>query len=282
MSRGWRRAGRGARPMMQAIRYGPLPAQVGDFHLPPVPRPPVACLLHGGFWRMPHGRDQMTAVAEDLAARGFAAWNLGYRRLGEPGGGWPGTLDDVAAGITHLARLVDEGVALDLDRVVVVGHSAGGHLALWAGARLGPREAALPRVRVRAAVGLAPIADLARAYELEVGGRVVAEFIGGPPAAHPDRCRAASPMEMLPLGTRQLILHGTADTAVPIELSRRYARAATAAGDIVELIELPNTGHMEYLSPGSEAHATLCRWLQALPGGPASRHDPLGQEDSDP
>jgi acetyl esterase/lipase len=224
----------------------------------------VACLLHGGFWRMPWGRDQMSPVAEDLASRGLAVWNLEYRRLGAPGGGWPGTLEDAAAGIDHLVELAADGIDLDLDRVVVIGHSAGGHLALWCGARRRPRGAPPPRVRIAAAVGLAPIADLARAYDLGVGGAVVAELLGGPPAEVPDRCRAASPIELLPLGIPHLVLHGTADDAVPIELSRRYARAAAAAGDPVELVELAGSGHMEFLDPGSVAHAALRRWLGAF------------------
>jgi dipeptidyl aminopeptidase/acylaminoacyl peptidase len=124
---------------------------------------------------------------------------------------------------------------------------------------------------VLAAIGLAPIADLADAYVRKVGGEVVAELLGGAPGQYPERLRAASPMEMLPLRVRQLILHGTADAAVPIDLSRRYARAAEAAGDAVELIELPGTGHMEYLDPSSEAHTTLCRWLLAAMNKPGMR-----------
>jgi acetyl esterase/lipase len=218
---------------------------------------------------MPHGREQMAAIADDLASRGFAVWNLEYRRLGAPGAGWPATMDDVAAGIDHLAQLPAGGVDFDPGRVTVVGHSAGGHLALWAGGRDRSRRARSPRVRLLAVVGLAPIADLARAYESKVGGDVVAELLGGSPSQCPERYREASPMERLPLGVRQLILHGTADDVVPIDLSRRYARAAEAAGDTIELVELPGTGHMEYLDPGSEAHAILCRWLSAATSGPA-------------
>jgi acetyl esterase/lipase len=247
----------------RGIRYGPAVGQEADLHCPTTRRPAVVCLLHGGFWRMPHGREQMAAIADDLASRGFAVWNLEYRRLGAPQAGWPATLDDAAAGLDHLARLSAEGVDLDLDRVVVVGHSAGGHLALWVAGRRRSRDTHSPRVRVCGAVGLAPIADLARAYDLQVGGEVVAELLGGPPSQYPERCRAASPIEMLPLRVRQLILHGAADDVVPIELSRRYAHAAIAAGDAVELIELSGAGHMEYLDPQSEAHATLCRWLAA-------------------
>jgi acetyl esterase/lipase len=167
----------------QTHRYGPAPGQEGDLYLPAVPQPPVICLLHGGFWRMPHGRDQMTAIAGDLAARGFAVWNLEYRRLGQPQAGWPGTMDDVAAGIDHLARIASAGADLDLERITVVGHSAGGQLSLWVAARSHQRNLGERPVRVRAAVGLAPIADLARAYEMKVGGEVVAV---GPP--RPSRC----------------------------------------------------------------------------------------------
>jgi len=118
---------------------------------------------------------------------------------------------------------------------------------------------------------LAPIADLARAYDSKVGGGVVAELLGGPPSEYAERCRDASPIEMLPLRVRQLILHGTADDVVPIDLSRRYSRAAEAAGDVIELIELSGTGHMEFLDPGSVAHTTLHRWLSAFLSAPGLR-----------
>jgi acetyl esterase/lipase len=253
---------------MQTIRYGSSGDQEADLYLPSASRPAVVCLLHGGFWRMPYGRDQMAAIADDLASRGLAVWNLEYRRLGTAGAGWPATMDDVAAGIDHLAELSLGGVDLDLDRVIVVGHSAGGHLALWVAGRNRSESAQSPRVRVQAAVGLAPVADLARAYDLKVGGEVVSELLGGTPSQCPKRYQAASPIEMLPLRVRQLVLHGTADDAVPIDLSRRYARAAHAAGDTVELIELSGTGHMEYLDPNSEAYATLCRWLSSAMSEP--------------
>lgn len=249
---------------MQTIQYGPYAGQEGDLYLPTGRRPPVVCFLHGGFWRLPYGRDQMTAIAQDLARRGLAVWNLEYRRLGAPGGGWPETFRDVATGIDHLATLVAGGLDLDLDRVAVVGHSAGGQLALWSPARdraCGERGT-VRRVRVAAAVGLAPIADLACALERRVGGDVVAELLGGSPGQQPARYAAASPRALLPLGVPQLLVHGTADGVVPIEITRAYAEAAKAAGDPVDLVELAGSGHMEYLDPSSAAHATLCRWLR--------------------
>jgi acetyl esterase/lipase len=252
---------------MRTIPYGRAADQEGDLHLPERPRPPVVCLLHGGFWRLRYARDQMTAIADDLAGRGFAVWNLEYRRLGSAGG-WRGTFQDVAAGIDHLAALVDAGFELDLAQVTVVGHSAGGQLALWAAARArrGNSGMAVPRVAVAAAVGLAPVADLIRAHELALSQGVVAELLGGSPAEHPERYRAASPIALVPLGVRQLIIHGTADETVPIEIARRYAEAAQAAGDPVRLVELPGAGHMEFLDPASLAHATLCGWLAEFPG----------------
>lgn len=206
---------------------------------------------------MPYGRDQMTAIAQDLAARGFAVWNLEYRRLGTAAGGWPATFDDAITGIGHLTSFVADGIDLDLDRVTVAGHSAGGHLALWSAARK-------PRVQIRAAIGLAPVADLVRAYDLGVGGGAIAELLGGSPTDQAARYQAASPRAMLPLGVRQLVIHGTADDVVPVEIARSYTQAARAAGDTVDLLELPDTGHMDFLDPSSAAHATLCDRLARM------------------
>jgi acetyl esterase/lipase len=260
---------------MRTIKYGPSDYQEGDLYVPDGSRPPVICLLHGGFWRMPYGRDEFNPVARDLAARGFAVWNLEYRRLGAAGGGWPETLQDVAAGIDHLAMVVAEGTELDLDRVTVVGHSAGGHLALWSAARTENRGTLRVPTRVRpaAAAGLAAVVDLARAHALSVGNSAVAELLEGSPDQQPIRYATASPIALLPLGVKQLIIHGAADETLPIEVARDYAQVARAAGDSIQFSELPAAGHMNYLDPGSEAHTTLCRWL----GQPTSTgHRPVG------
>jgi acetyl esterase/lipase len=253
---------------MRAIAYGLAESQAADLYVPRAVRPPVVCLLHGGFWRMPFDRAQFDPVARDLATRGFAVWNLEYRRLGAPSGGWPATFHDVAAGVDHLASLVAEGAELDLSRVIVVGHSAGGHLALWSAAR--GRHPSLPRTPSRvkpvATAGLAAIVDLARTFALGAGNGAVAELLGGSPDEHPARYAAASPMALLPLGVPHLIVHGIADEALPVETARDYVRAATAAGDSVEFVALPRAGHMDYLDPGSEAHHMLCRWLERLTG----------------
>lgn len=243
--------------------YGLQPSQCGELYLPAASRPPVVCLLHGGFWSMPYGKDQLAPLAEDLAKRGFAAWNLEYRRLGE-GGGWPATLLDVGAGIDHLAELAKHH-DLDLHRVAAIGHSAGGHLALWAAGRHHAAEIDArfaPRVRVSAAVGQAPVADLARAHALGLGRGVVDRLLEGPPEAQPQRYAAASPAQLLPLGVPQLLVQGAADDIVPPEISRSYVAAARQAGDEVDYIELPGVGHFEHIDVASPAWAKAAEWLE--------------------
>lgn len=247
---------------VRTFRYGDDVAQVGDLYLPKAHHPPVVCLLHGGFWRMPFGRDQLDTIARELSARGLAVWNLEYRRLGAAGGGYPGTLLDVDAGIDHLVELARH-IDLDLGRVVVAGHSAGGHLALWSGAR---RRAKLNgvsgRVRPIAVAGLAPVCDLETAYTSGVGNGAAAAFLGGAPTDVPGRYAAASPLSLLPLGVRQLVIHGGDDDALPIQASRVYVEAARAAGDPIDFLDLPDVGHMEFIDPSSKAFGRFRLWLE--------------------
>ncbi len=251
---------------MRDIEVGSDPAQAGDLHRPDADHPPVVCLLHGGFWSMPYGRGPLTPLADDLARRGIAAWNLSYRRLGAPGGGWPGTFSDVAAGVDHLAMLSAAGANLDLSRVAVIGHSAGGHLALWVAGR--PRASGepsgAPRVRIAAACGLAPISDLTQAHALGLGRGVVGALLGGSPREVPARYAAASPTALLPLGIPQLLVHGTADDEVPVDMTRGYVRQARDAGDPVELLELPGAGHFEHLDPEGESWIAVVAWLERV------------------
>jgi acetyl esterase/lipase len=232
--------------------YGNDPSQFGELWLPDGEGPhPVAVVLHGGFWRHRYDLRLMEALCADLAGHGRAAWNVEYRRLGG-GGGWPATLDDVAAAID---RLADLDARLDLRRVATVGHSAGGHLALWAATR------ERPGVPVTAAVGQAAVTDLAHAARLALSGGVVAELLGGPPEAVPERYAAASPIERLPAGVPVLLVHGARDDTVPVSLSRDYLRAAVAAGGACDLVVGERDGHFEHLDPASAAWGTVIRWL---------------------
>jgi len=228
-------------------------------------------VVHGGLWLDAFGRDLMDPVCADLAERGWLAWNLEYRRVGSggrgsrwAGGGWPGTFADVAAGIDHLARGLAPDVA-DLERLTVLGHSAGGQLAMWAAARPGLPDGAPgahAEVVVRRVVSLAGVLDLTAAVEDPhrlVGG--VVGLLGGRPDEVPDRYLLASPVERLPLGIPQLVVHGEHDGTVPPAHSREFARRADEAGDRVDVAIVPLTGHMDVIDPRSAAWATVAAWL---------------------
>ena len=232
--------------------------QVADLGLPEGPRPhPVAVLLHGGFWRVPYRRDQMEPLAADLRHRGWATWNVEYRAMGARwrggGGGWPVTGEDVAAAIDVLAVT---GLPLDLRRVVAIGHSAGGHLALWAGSR---RDA---RVPLAGAVGQGAVCDLELGARLHLSRDVVQDFCGGEPEDVPEAYRDASPARRVPAGIPQLLVHGDRDPNVPVELATSYAAAARAAGDDVTLVVRPGEGHFEHLDPTSMAWRAVTDWLE--------------------
>jgi acetyl esterase/lipase len=211
--------------------------------------PPVAVLVHGGFWRRRYGRELQGGIARDLVARGWAAWNVEYRRLGA-GGGWPQTLDDVGAAIDALP-----GDGLDLGRVVAIGHSAGGQLAVWAAAR---DEA---RVRVTGAVSQAGALDLHELSRLGTSDAVVHQLLAGTPDEVPHRYDAASPARRLPIGVPLLIVHGERDEDVPVHISREFAAAATAAGDDCELVVIDDESHYEHLEPASRSWRAVIEWL---------------------
>ncbi len=252
--------------------YGGHRAQFAELTLPAVATEPaqlpVIVLIHGGFWRARYSLRLSDPLVADLAARGFAVWNLEYRRLGwlRGGGGWPATLLDVAAGIDALAAVRDGGAPLDLGRVATVGHSAGGHLALWAAARAGlpagvPGSA--PVVTLAGAVAQAGVVDLLEAERMRLGGGVVRRLLGGSAAAEPDRYALASPTARLPLGVAQLLVHGDRDESVPLSISEGHHRRALAAGDDCELAVVPG-GHFEHLAPASPAWAAALAWLERL------------------
>jgi acetyl esterase/lipase len=240
------------------LHYGEHPRQVADLHTPAAAGAhPVVVVLHGGYWQPPYTRLIMRPLCQDLMARGYAALNVEYRRLGRDGGGWPQTFEDVAAATDHLARLDDP--ALDLDRVTMLGHSAGGQLALWAGGRGGLPDGAVgaaPAVAVQAVLALAPVSDLAGA------GRPARELLGGDPTAVPDRWAQADPMRRIPLGVPVGLVHATGDETVSIARSRAYAAAARAAGADVTLTETPG-GHRDPIDPESRAWALAAGWLAA-------------------
>jgi acetyl esterase/lipase len=226
--------------MIERINYGPGELHFAELTIPESKGPhPVAIVIHGGFWRALYGLDYIRPACDALTAGGIATWNIEYRRIGQAGGGWPGTFDDVSDAADHLQSSAAQ-FNLDLNRVIAMGHSAGGHLALWLGTR---------KKWLRGVISLAGVADLRRAWELKLSNTVVAEFLGGSPNEVPDRYKFASPIEQLPLGLPQRLFHGTLDDSVPFEISRRYVDAAKRLGDDADLITLENAGHFELVDP---------------------------------
>lgn len=253
------------------IAYGPGEWQFGDLRLPDGAGPhPVALVIHGGFWRVRYGLDLMDRLSEDFTARGLATWNIEYRRVGHEDGGWPGTLTDVARAADHLRALAPD-YRLDLSRVVSIGHSAGGHLALWLAARhCLPAGSAVTTtadpLRLRGAISLAGVCDLELMWAVRQEESPVAAFLEGTPAEQPERYALASPVRLLPLGVPQVLVHGTADTTVPLQVSARYREAAAAAGDDVTLVELPGVEHMKVIDPTSEAWPPIAHAMMHLVG----------------
>jgi acetyl esterase/lipase len=231
-------------------RYGDGPDREADLLTPDGDGPhPVAVLLHGGFWRARFTRSTMTALAVDLVERGWATWNVEYRRLGT-GGGVPETLDDVRAAIEALTSL---DAPLDGTRVLAIGHSAGGQLALCA--------AGMPSVA--AVVSLAGVCDLGAAARGRIGEGAALEFTGGTPEERPDAYAIADPARLLPARADLLLVHGDADDRVPVQQSRGYARAAREAGDRCELLELAGVDHFALIDPRTQAWATVAEHLDA-------------------
>jgi acetyl esterase/lipase len=223
------------------VAYGPDPLQFGDLRLPAGAGPhPVAVVVHGGYWQAIHNLTHAGHLCVDLAAHGVATWNVEYRRLGDPGGGWPGTLDDVRRALAHLESLAGEH-HLDLGRVLLLGHSAGGQLALLA--------ASTSPLRLRAVVSLAGVVDLELLDANGADRGLVRRFLGGAPEERPKRWRDASPREQLPWSVRTLLLCGTED--VHWGPNEATAAAAREAGGDVELVALPGAGHFELVDPAA-------------------------------
>ena len=208
--------------------YGEHPSQFCELHPGGAD---VAVLIHGGFWRARYGLELEHEIAADLLARGWTVWNVEYRRLGD-GGGWPQTGADVVAAI--------EALPVDASRVVAIGHSAGGHLATWAAAH----------VRLDGVVSQAGALDLYELWRRGTSDHVVRQFLGGSPDEVPERYAAATPR---PPGVPLLLVHGTLDEDVPLEISRDFG-----AG---ELVVIEDEGHMEHLEPGSRCWRAVVEWL---------------------
>ncbi|HEY4017467.1 MAG TPA: alpha/beta hydrolase [Pseudonocardiaceae bacterium] len=276
----------------RTISYGPDPAQIGDLYLPQGAGPfPVVALIHGGYWTALYDRRETAAVAEALRSRGYAVWNIEYRTLGQPGAGWPGTFQDVAAAVDAIRNL---DPSLDQRRVITVGHSAGGHLAVWAASRPDlPKQAPgfAPKIRPIGAVSIAGVLDLV-ATDADRGGAQMGSdgpgFVGQSPVAHPEfaptvrelvregvlpallgghaaeypeRYAWTSPTMLNSGSVPVLAVHGTDDDVVPIRYGRNYFGAAAARHEPVEFREFRDTHHFDLLDPAHPKWSDLTDWL---------------------
>lgn len=261
-----------ARPPDHRIEYGTDPNQFGELRLPAGrARHPVAVLVHGGCWKAEYAtlRD-LAPMGDALKDEGIASWNVEYRRPRQDGSGWPGTYLDVGHAIDHLRQLATK-FDLDLSKVVVVGHSAGGHLAMWSGAR--QRLSAKSALRIPDPLPLRGVINLAGTIDMTENianmeslcrDTVVTTLMGGAAAAVPERYREVSATAMLPLNVPQVLIWGEHENFVPLSLAQRHVGMATKAGDKARLIVVPATGHFESASPASSAWPVVLGAIRAL------------------
>jgi acetyl esterase/lipase len=260
-------------PADERIAYGPGPLHYADLRLPGARGPhPVVVFVHGGRWKAEYDLQHTALACTALTRRGLATWNVEYRRLGHADGGSPMTLRDVGAA-TDFLRQVAPAHHLDLERVVVAGHSSGGHLALWLAARhrIPPGDAlhVADPLRPRAAVALAGIPDLLALREGERREHTE-QFLGGPPDQYPERYHGASPTALLPFGVPQVLVHGDRDEQVPLAFSIRHAQQARALGDTARTLVVEGAGHFWLIDPRSPAWSTVEATIVALATGSTS------------
>lgn len=231
-------------PPDERVAYGSDPIQFLDARLPRAKGPHPALLnIHGGYWRAKYDLAHAGRLCEALRTAGIATFNVEYRRVGNVAGGWPGTFEDIRSAYRFL-RQQHSRFNLDLNRLAVMGHSAGGQLALCLAAH---------ESTVRQVISLAGVVDLKKGFALHLSDDAVADFLGGKPDAVPEHYREADPMELSIPQASQWLLHGAMDDTVPPEFSREYVEIKKKAGETVQLIEIPKAGHYELIDPASEA-----------------------------
>jgi len=231
-------------PADARLAYGSDPNQFGELRLPKdKPGPyPVVINIHGGFWRAKYDLASTGHLCAALTARGLATWNLEYRRVGNHGGGWPGTFEDIRSGYRFLSTIATK-YKLDPAKALVMGHSAGGQLALC----LAGHEPSVKRV-----VSLAGVVDLQQAWDLHLGDNAVSEFLGGTPKDVPEHYHEADPM-LLKIQATQWLIHGASDDTVPSYLSRNYTQQKKGRSEDVHYLEISTANHIDLVDPHSTA-----------------------------
>lgn len=246
--------------------YGPSPQQFGELWLPKIEGPlPLVVMMHGGCWQGAYDIEHIRPASTALREAGYMVWSIEYRRIGDPGGGWPGTFEDIGLAVDHLGVVLDEK-GLEAGSRIYMGHSAGGQLALWAGARPGfgsehPFHA--PQAKIPDAVfGLAAITDMTSYAAGESSCEKSTIELLGTPAAHTDRYSAVSPLELLPLGVPTVLAQGTEDPIVPPQQAETFHEQAVAAGENSSLLRLPGAGHFDLIHPRTDAWRAILSTLE--------------------
>jgi acetyl esterase/lipase len=243
-----------APPANGRVNYGWTPSQFMDVRFARARRPrPLVIMIHGGYWRVQYDLLHAGHLCAALTDHGFVTANLEYRRVGEGGGGWPGTFEDIREGI-RFARSQEGKWAADPRRAVVIGHSAGGQLALWAAAEI---------PELTAVIALAPVASLRKAWELHLSNDAVVGLMHGAPDQKPEDYAKACPAQR-PAANPRYLLHGAKDDVVPLELSREYLQSRKGDPGGVKLEVLPNMDHFDLIDPDSEAFSNILHVLQMI------------------
>ena len=245
-------------PADARLAYGSDPNQSAELRVPKTGGPfPVVVNIHGGFWRAKYDLNHAGHLCAALTAKGLATWNVEYRRVGNPGGGWPGTFEDVRNGYRYLSQIA-ERYKLDSSKTVVMGHSAGGQLALC----LAAHEASVKNV-----VSLAGVVDLQQAWELHLSNNAVVDFLGGEPDHVSEHYREADPMQLKISQATQWLIHGASDDSVPPFFSRNYTEQKKKRGENVHYLEISTAGHSDLIDPRSTAwpkvESTVLHLVQA-------------------
>jgi len=251
------------------LRYGDDPNQFVELRFPKGKGPfPILFVVHGGFWQSAYDLSHIGHLCAALTSKGIVTCNIEYRRIGNPGGGWPGTFQDISLATRCILQEVSNDSRFDHTRTAIIGHSAGGHLALWLmGSHRISKDSPLysnQNQTITRAISLAGVSDLRLAWKNRLGHGTVTRLMGGTPDEHPDRYNAGSPIELLPTGARLVLVHGAADDTVPISQSEAFVQTAERLGDRSTLVKLDGTGHFELIDPESEAWSSIAGAVLSL------------------
>jgi len=237
----------------QRLAYGADANQFLEVRVPSGKgRHPTVLNIHGGFWRAKYGLAHAGHLCEALRKTGVATFNVEYRRVGNDGGGWPGTFADIRSSYSFVRQNARK-LGLELRRLVVMGHSAGGQLALCLAAH---------EPSVTSAIALAGVVNLKKAFDLHLSNDAVMQFLGGKPEDVPEHYREADPMELKIAHARQWLLHGAEDDTVPVTFSHEYASTKKQQAERVELVEIEHAGHFDVIDPASEAFKKVTATVQ--------------------